>query len=99
VQGKAKQVIVQVKSGYVGVNHLHRSRPERDVIEREKAAIGALIILREPTRPMLREAATAGFYESKDFPGRYPRVFVTLSAAKGRCISFAQCGDSSLRSE
>ena len=93
-------------------------RDQKGVIEREKAAIGALITLREPSKPMLTEAAAAGFYESKDFPGRYPRVFVTLSpslvilsetkdlcislrvnSAKGRCISFAQCGDSSLRSE
>jgi len=74
-------------------------RDLKGVIEREKAALGALIALREPTKPMLTEAAATGFYESKEFPGRYPRVFVTLSAAKGRCISFAQCGDSSLRSE
>ena len=44
------------------------------VIEREKAALGALITLREPTKPMLTEAAAAGFYESKEFPGRYPRL-------------------------
>jgi site-specific DNA-methyltransferase (adenine-specific) len=69
--GKAKQVIVQVKSGYVGVNHV---RDLIGVLEREKAAIGALITLREPTKPMLTEAAAAGFYESKDFPGRYPRL-------------------------
>ena len=69
--GKAKQVIVQVKSGYVGVNHV---RDLKGVLEREKAAIGALITLREPTKPMLTEAAATGFYESKDFPGRYPRL-------------------------
>jgi hypothetical protein len=55
--GKAKQVIVQVKSGYVGVNHV---RDLKGVIEREKAAIGALITLREPTKPMRTEAAAAG---------------------------------------
>ena len=42
--GKAKQVIVQVKSGYVGVNHV---RDLEGVLEREKAAIGALITLRD----------------------------------------------------
>ena len=52
--GQAKQVIVQVKSGYVGVNHV---RELKGVIEREKAALGALIILREPTKPMLTKAA------------------------------------------
>ena len=44
--GQAKQVIVQVKSGYVGVSHV---RDLKGVIEREKAVIGALITLREPT--------------------------------------------------
>jgi DNA modification methylase len=75
--GKAKQVIVQVKSGYVGVNHV---RDLIGVLEREKAAIGALITLREPTKPMLTEAAAAGFYESKDFPGRYPRLQILTIA-------------------
>jgi DNA modification methylase len=75
--GQAKQVIVQVKSGYVGVNHV---RDLKGVIEREKAAIGALITLREPTKPMLTEAASAGFYEPKDFPGRYPRLQILTIA-------------------
>jgi site-specific DNA-methyltransferase (adenine-specific) len=81
--GKAKQVIVQVKSGYVGVNHV---RDLKGVLEREKAAIGALITLREPTKPMLVEAASAGFYESKGdperdpVPGRYPRLQILTIA-------------------
>jgi len=87
--GKAKQVIVQVKSGHTGVHHV---RDLQGVIEREKATIGAVITLREPTKPMLTEAAAAGFYESKKFPGRYLRAFVTLSGAKGLCISWAEGG-------
>ena len=75
--GQAKQVIVQVKSGYIGVNHV---RELQAVIEREKAAIGALITLRDPTKPMLTEAAATGFYESKDFPGRYPRLQILTVA-------------------
>jgi site-specific DNA-methyltransferase (adenine-specific) len=69
--GQAKQVIVQVKSGHAGVNHV---RDLKGVLERDKAAIGVLITLREPTKPMLTEAAAAGFYEPKDLPGRYPRL-------------------------
>jgi site-specific DNA-methyltransferase (adenine-specific) len=49
-------------------------------MEREKAAVGALITVREPTRPMLTGAAAAGFYESKDFPGRYPRLQILTIA-------------------
>ena len=75
--GQAKQVIVQVKGGYIGVNHV---RDLKGVLEREKAPIGALITLREPTRPMLTEAAAAGFYEPKDFPGRYPRLQILTIA-------------------
>jgi DNA modification methylase len=75
--GQAKQVIVQVKSGYIGVNHV---RDLKGVLDREKAAIGALIVLREPTKPMLTEAAATGFYESKDFPGRYPRLQILTIA-------------------
>jgi site-specific DNA-methyltransferase (adenine-specific) len=46
----------------------------------EKAAIGALTTLREPTKQMLIEAASAGFYESKDLPGRYPRLQILTIA-------------------
>ena len=74
---KAKQVLVQVKSGYAGVSHVHDLL---GVLEREKAAIGALITLREPTGPMITEAAAAGFYEPKDFPGRYPRLQILTIA-------------------
>jgi site-specific DNA-methyltransferase (adenine-specific) len=86
--GKAKQVIVQVKSGYVGVNHV---RDLKGVIEREKAAIGALITLREPTKPMLTEAAATGFYEpgepvekflkvQRASTNRYPRIQILTIA-------------------
>ncbi len=75
--GQAKQVVVQVKSGYIGVNHV---RDLKGVLDREKAAIGALITLREPTKPMLTEAAATGFYEPKDFPGRYPRLQILTIA-------------------
>ncbi|HEV2418779.1 MAG TPA: hypothetical protein VGX94_13335 [Terriglobia bacterium] len=46
----------------------------KGVLEREKAAIGALLTLREPTKPMLTEAASAGFYKSENFPEQYPRL-------------------------
>lgn len=66
-----------MKSGHIGANHV---RDLKGVLEREKAAIGALITLREPTRPMLTEAAAAGFYEPKEFPGRYPRLQILTVA-------------------
>ena len=43
--------------------------------QREQAAIGAFISLSEPTAPMLKEAATAGFYQPAHLPGlEFPRL-------------------------
>jgi site-specific DNA-methyltransferase (adenine-specific) len=65
-----KQIIFSVKAGSVNVSQV---RDLRGVIEREKAQIGVLISLHEPTRAMRVEAAAAGFYTT----GRnesYPRL-------------------------
>ena len=75
--GVAKKVVVQVKSGHVGVNTV---RDLKGVIEREKAAVGALITLREPTGPMKTEAASAGFYQPENFPEKYPRLQILTIA-------------------
>ena len=58
--GKTKQIIFSVKAGQHQCRHV---RDLRGVIEREKAAIGVLITLEEPTKPMQKEAAEAGFYK------------------------------------
>jgi site-specific DNA-methyltransferase (adenine-specific) len=51
------------------------------VLEREKAAIGALLTLKPPTRPMKEEAAAAGFYTPAQFPGtRFPRLQILTIA-------------------
>jgi site-specific DNA-methyltransferase (adenine-specific) len=70
--GKAKTVVVQVKSGHINRAHIATLKGD---MEREKAPIGILITLEEPTRPMLQEAAAGGFYEPEYFPGhQYPRL-------------------------
>jgi site-specific DNA-methyltransferase (adenine-specific) len=70
--GKAKQVVIQVKSGHVGVAQI---RDLKGVLDREKAEIGALITLKQPTGPMKKEAVSAGYYEPEHFPGRkYPKL-------------------------
>jgi site-specific DNA-methyltransferase (adenine-specific) len=70
--GKAKKIVVQVKSGHVTRNQVGDLK---GVMDREKASIGAFITLEEPTRPMIQEAATGGFYEPEHFPGLgYPRL-------------------------
>ncbi len=64
-------VIISVKAGNSGVAHV---RDLRGVIERDKAAVGVLISMQEPTGPMRDEAVTAGFYESKTWGRRYPKI-------------------------
>ncbi|HYT76293.1 MAG TPA: restriction endonuclease [Vicinamibacterales bacterium] len=58
---KTRQIILSVKAGHVNVSHV---RDLRGVLDREKAEIGVLLSLEEPTGPMRKEAATAGFYTS-----------------------------------
>ena len=56
-------------------------RDLRGVIEREKAEIGVLISMESPTRPMLKEAAEAGFYQAPGLTDKYPRIQI-LSIAE-----------------
>ena len=69
--GKVKSVIISVKAGHAGRHHVHELR---GVIEREGAAIGALISMQEPTKPMREEAASAGFYRSEHWRRDFPRI-------------------------
>lgn len=69
--GKPKRVLVQVKSGKVNSGTI---RDLRGVIEREQAAMGVLITLESPTQPMIKEAASAGFYISPGWNQTYPRL-------------------------
>lgn len=66
---KTKQIILQVKAGHTSVAHV---RDLRGVIEREKAEIGVLICMEKSTRPMIKEATGAGFYDSPW--GHHPRL-------------------------
>jgi len=68
---KTKQVILSVKGGKTGVAHV---RDLKGVLDREKAEIGVLITMEEPTQPMRVEAASAGFYESPWGPTQYPKM-------------------------
>lgn len=68
--GKTRQVIFSVKAGQLHATYV---RDLRGVVEREKAEIGVLISMNEPTAPMRKEAASAGFYEAPT-GGRHPRL-------------------------
>jgi hypothetical protein len=68
--GKSRQIIFSVKAGGVSVPQV---RDLRGVIERDKAEIGVFLCFEQPTKPMLKEAAEAGFYKSSDGTS-YPRL-------------------------
>jgi adenine specific DNA methylase Mod len=74
--GSSRQIIFSVKGGHnIGVSEV---RDLIGVLQREKAEIGVYISFEEPTKPMLREAAEAGFYTSPGSSGaeggKYPRI-------------------------
>jgi len=67
--GKPRRVVVQVKSGHVGVNAV---RELKAVVAND--AIGVLISLEPPTGPMKVEAVEAGFYHSPVWNKDYPKI-------------------------
>src|ERR1700734_3054026 len=70
--GKSKQIVLSVKAGEnVNVAQL---RDLRGVLDREKAEIGVLITMEAATKPMLKEAADAGFYKSPHLEEKFPRI-------------------------
>jgi site-specific DNA-methyltransferase (adenine-specific) len=69
--GKVNRAIVQVKGGKVGVGVI---RDLVGTVTREKAAMGILLTLEEPTQQMKSEAAAAGLYRSPGWQQEYPRI-------------------------
>ena len=69
--GKAKRVIVEVKSGHVRSEHI---RSLAGVVTRENAAIGIFITLEKPSRDMTSEAVGKGFYHSEGWNKDYPKL-------------------------
>jgi len=69
--GKTKQIVLSIKGGNLKASDV---RDLRGVIEREKAEIGVLIALEEPTKQMRTEAAAAGFYDSPGWKKKYARL-------------------------
>jgi site-specific DNA-methyltransferase (adenine-specific) len=87
-----KKLIIQVKSGHVNVSQV---RDLKGVVEREKAAIGALITLKPPTRQMREEAAAARHYEPASLPGRrFPRlqIFTIADLFAGKTLLYPRLG-------
>jgi len=68
---KAKRVLVQVKSGKVKSGDI---RDLRGVLDREGAVMSVFITLESPTKEMLAEAVSVGFYHSPGWERDYPRL-------------------------
>ena len=75
--GKAKRVLVQVKSGHLKAGDV---RDLRGTVEREGAALGVLVTLEPPTRDMQAEAAAAGVYRSPGWERDYARIQILTIA-------------------
>lgn len=72
-----ERAIVSVKGGHVSVPMV---RDLKGVLDREKSPIGVFLTLEPPTKPMEREAASAGFYTLGD--RQYPRLqLITIEDA------------------
>ena len=70
-KSKTEKVVISVKGGeHVGAAML---RDLKGVLEREKAAIGLFVTLTPPTKEMVKEAASAGMYESPHH-GAFPKL-------------------------
>ena len=74
-----ERAIVSVKGGGVSVPMV---RDLKGVLDREKAPIGVFLTLEPPTRPMEKEAISAGFYTLGD--RQYPKLqIITIEQALG----------------
>ncbi len=70
-EGHYEQIVVQVKSGHVGVKDI---RELRDTISRQKAALGVFLTLEEPTSEMIKEVKATDPYVSSLWKQEYPTL-------------------------
>jgi DNA modification methylase len=68
---EVKSIIVQVKSGKVSVKEI---RELSAVVDNKKAAMGVMITLESPTKPMITEAVSKGFYQHPLTEKKYPKI-------------------------
>ena len=70
-EGHIEKIVVQVKSGHVSVKDI---RELRDVISRQKAAMGIFLTLEEPTGEMTKEVKATDPYISPIWNTEYPKI-------------------------
>ncbi len=81
VDGDLKEVILSVKGGHLRPSDV---RDLRGVMEREKAPMAALLTLREPTRAMRQEAASAGLYEYRGLSYERIQILTVRDVFEGK---------------
>jgi hypothetical protein len=88
--GDTKQVIFSVKGGHTSAPDV---RDLRGVLDREKAQIGVLLTLHDPSPQMRVEAASAGFYTSP-YDGNHPRlqIYTIKELLEGRRVHMPPVG-------
>jgi DNA modification methylase len=93
--GSTRQMLLSVKSGNVDVTMI---RDLRGSMERERAEFGIFITLTPPTKPMLREAADAGYYASP-LGGPFPRIqiFTIDELLHGATLQFKELYDATFK--
>jgi site-specific DNA-methyltransferase (adenine-specific) len=70
-EGHVEKIVVQVKSGHVGVKDI---RELRDIVSRQNAAMGIFITLEEPTSEMIKEEKATDPYKSPIWNTEYPKI-------------------------
>lgn len=94
----SKKIIISVKGG----ENITRAMIAdlKNSVEREKAQMGFFVTLVPPTQPMIKEAASAGFYQSPNH-GQFPKIQIltidglltgVLAIVKNRSIRFEPSG-------
>lgn len=69
--GKTKSIIFSVKAGHVSPAHV---RELRGTMTRENAEMAALLCMEPATKPMIKEAIEAGFYDPAPGSKRFPKL-------------------------
>lgn len=69
--GQIERIVVQVKSGHVGVKDI---RELRDVVSRQRAAMGIFITLEEPTSEMVKEIKATEPFKHPTWQHEYPTL-------------------------
>ncbi len=72
-EGTFETVLLRVVPGKTKTSHI---RDLRGAMGQEKAALGVLVTMDEPTESLLAEASESGFYEHPATGEQYPRVQV-----------------------